>query len=709
MFEKSEKSAMPTSLSPKVQAVLLFIIVLGGTFLRFYRITVQSFWDDEVATFTVAELPPATIWNLIGSIDFNPPFYYLALHVWMKLGQGEFVYRSLSAVLGILAIVLTFVLAKRLTNTWGALFSAGLFAISPLGIYCAQETRYNTLLTCLVLLIWYMFVRLMETGAWRYAAGLSVAVALSIYTHYYSFFVLIALALYAVLLGLLGYRDAQRASPAAAWLLQLATISKTEAIRFPALVSSLSISFAWKRLAGGLLKTALALFVAALAFAPFLKYFAFQFLRGMPGRESFPILEVIQKMAVYLFVGHSPTTLPAIAAPIEHIVATKPELHLPILVALVFPFFGLMILGHIRRAAKYRQLVASMFVVPLFFAGLLSLRLPLFDPRYLMPFTPFACIATGAGLSVLVKKQKVLVVVICLYALLLSAASLKDYYFHPRFWRQDWRSAALLIEQSSGKNDAVGFYNYYSSLSFNYYYKGEAPLVFFYEFEQRWQPLQKRRASLDKTLDEISAEFEGLWLIDYHGNHDDPEGDVRAGLKQRGFQKTARSCALSGMYQFCMERYLPGRDDTYAGYNRAIDFTQLFVNELQLASGVYPGDGPWRWMAKNATIVFPPQSAPFQIEVTFFVNTDYLQSDKFDVRLLYEKQKAGVTHINGSAVYTLKSSVLHSELSLAPVTIMIESEQTFVPKSKEGDAKDQVKSVLIQKIELIPISKEGGA
>ena len=688
------------------QTILLTLVLVGGGFLRFFKIGSQSFWDDEVATFTVARLPLKVIWNIIGNIDFNPPFYYFLLHFWMQIAEGEFIYRALSALLGLTAIMLTYLLGRRIIGKWGAFLGAALYGVSPLTVYCSQETRYNMLLTCLGLASIYFFLRLNESGRWRFVFGFAICLIMMIYTHYYSFFIVAALVAYMMFLGIRTSFFSKKSAPALGWLASVSVLSKNENVRWPAGVLFAAIPIGVKAVVGNLTKAFIGLVIAFVAFIPFMKYFLVQVVRGMPGRELTPVSQVVKKVFAYIFVGHSPTYLPTLANPLERLVSVHPNWHLWILILLSAPIFALIVYGLFSEKNRYPVFLGTMILVPFSLVVLVSFKMPVFDPRYLAPFIPAVCIAAGAGCARLFGKRKLLAVALILYVLLLSALSLKDYYFKPRFSRQDWRSTAQMISENTEKGDAVGFYNYYTSLAFNYYYKGDAPLLFFYEFEQRWVPLDKRREKLAKNLDTFSRNFDRIWLIDYHGSHDDPYDDVRKGLSGEGYIKVLRKCNMTGLFRFCVEKYSKIAADETSGYLNAIDFGTDQINDLQLEQGFHPGDGPWRWIGKTARVAFVEPSTPYRVAVTFYTNYRYLGSKPFFVDIFAGKKQIGKIRVDGSAVFNLVSEIIEPANPTDKLIIKIVSDKAFVPHQILNDGDFSTKSLLIKSIEISRVEPE---
>ncbi|MDE5098791.1 MAG: glycosyltransferase family 39 protein, partial [Trichodesmium sp. St16_bin4-tuft] len=83
--------------------------------------------------------------------DTHPPLYFVLNHLWLKLfsTDGEIVSlwagRSLSVILGVAAIPAIFSLGKLAFSPLVGHIAAALMAVSPYGIYLAQECRHHTL------------------------------------------------------------------------------------------------------------------------------------------------------------------------------------------------------------------------------------------------------------------------------------------------------------------------------------------------------------------------------------------------------------------------------------------------------------------------------------------------------------------------------------------------------------------------------------
>lgn len=137
----------------------------------------QSLWRDEVFSIFVAERP---IGMFIGKLTFEPPFYYILLHFWMKLfGNSEIATRSLSFLGFILGtVVVIFWAEKHFKRHWLSWFLPLFFFFNPMLLYYAFEVRTYG---------WYIFFACSSmvsylTKKWGW---FTIANVLGFYTHAY--------------------------------------------------------------------------------------------------------------------------------------------------------------------------------------------------------------------------------------------------------------------------------------------------------------------------------------------------------------------------------------------------------------------------------------------------------------------------------------------------------------------------------------------
>jgi len=677
---------------------LLPALMLLGAFLRCWRIDVQSFWDDEVATFRAAALSLKQIWTAIPIIDSNPPLIYTVLHVWRRFGETEWGMRSLAALLGTLSIPAAFFALRRLVGRRAALLAAFLLAVNPLAIYCGQETRYNTMVTLWTLLAVGMLLETVETGRRRGAVGLAAFASLALYTHYFAFFILGAMAVLLLVLTVDAWRGQRRNLPALAELSLIGLYTRSVEIRQRATILLATVVAAGRARLAGLVWAWLALAVAALSFVPFLKFFTVQLLRGVPYRDPLGLLETLQRMLVWTYVGHSVTAPPTFFAAVGAWAESRPALYLTLLALGTLPFAVAAVWGMV---AGRRRFASACFVVLPFLGSLLVSRLlPIFDPRYMLPFVPFVLAATAAGLREWwQRRRKVAVATVAVWLLLLTGLSLKDYYYSPAHWRQDWRGLAARVAAEAEPNATVLFYNFYTSLAFLHYYDKEparVPVAYLYVLEERFRPLEDKRRHVGQVLDGPAREARPVWLIDYHGYLDDPYDDVRAGLSARGYERLHRACRLSGLWQYCLERWAVAADDKLAVLRDAFDFKQAPPLDYQLAAGWYPGRGERRWIGERAGLRFRRPSSPVRLEIEFYANLEYLGGD-LEVEVTADGRSIGLIEVAESREVQWRSAPFSAAPGdSAELLVELIPDRTFIPDRILGDGDQSAKSILVK-------------
>ncbi len=140
----------------------------------------------------VARFAPLEILRQTGH-DVHPPLYFQLLHFWRLLsGDSEAGLRLLSAVLGTLAVALTYSLGRRMARgtlasgpaTAAGLLAALLLAVSRFAIAWSQEIRMYALATLLALLAVWAARQFWQRGRARDAALYVAATTAGLYTLY---------------------------------------------------------------------------------------------------------------------------------------------------------------------------------------------------------------------------------------------------------------------------------------------------------------------------------------------------------------------------------------------------------------------------------------------------------------------------------------------------------------------------------------------
>lgn len=146
---------------------------------------VQSVWRDEAFSYLLAKKP---LWEIaaITAKDFNPPLYYVLLHMYMWIfGGSEIMLRAFSLIFFNITIYAAYLIIEQIlgdkkTSKWIYL---GLFAFNPFLFYYGVEARMYAMTACFTTLSWYF---LYTKRPRKYL----LTVVLGLYTHY--FFLLVA-------------------------------------------------------------------------------------------------------------------------------------------------------------------------------------------------------------------------------------------------------------------------------------------------------------------------------------------------------------------------------------------------------------------------------------------------------------------------------------------------------------------------------------
>jgi mannosyltransferase len=207
------------------------MVLAAGLFLRFFDSS--HLWLDEALSVNIARLPLS---HLTGALrqDGAPPLYYVILHGWIRvLGSSDGTVRALSGAFSVATAPVMWLLGRRLAGRRGGWVALLLFAASPFATHYATEARMYSLLSLLAAAALLAVLRALERPTTGRLAAVAALVALLLYTHYWSLYLLVA------------------AGALLAWM-------------------------GWRRDSAPARKVALALAVGTLAFVPWLPVFVFQ-------------------------------------------------------------------------------------------------------------------------------------------------------------------------------------------------------------------------------------------------------------------------------------------------------------------------------------------------------------------------------------------------------------------------------------------------
>lgn len=450
-------------------------VTLLAAALRIWGIGRESFWLDEATSLFLArmDLPTLIAWT---AHDIHPPMYYVLLHFWLVFGTSEAALRALSALAGGLAVLLTWLLGRRLWGSREGLVGALLVAVAPLHIWYSQETRMYALVALLGLAASLCFWRaVVEDGGPLWLVGYGVSLAAGLYTHYYSLFVLGGHGAFAL------------------WLLLTRPDRRNHLLRF-----------------------VLAAAVALLVFTPWVPTVVRQVRTGGGGwveqAIGAPGPRVLLDTLIAFSLGTVPKALPTLVRRTGY------------LLFLAAAGWAIVTDGVARGSATVagRRRDALVFAVcisalPILVAWAVSQVKPLYSLRYLLPFLPPFLLLVARGLGRLPGRHAwagaTLIVIILALAGTVRQAQIPQ--------KDDWREAAAIITATGRTDDALLFNPGWNFKAFDYYASGRFPEIVL--------PVPVP-ATIEADLPVHLSGYRRVWLLAPPNHYTDPTGRVRGWL-----------------------------------------------------------------------------------------------------------------------------------------------------------------------------------
>jgi len=398
----------------------LALVALGAGILRFVGLAKESIWLDEATSIIIARMDLASVVAWAAG-DIHPPLYYLALHLWLGLGDSEFSVRALSALFGVLTVVIVYALGRELFSPRVGLLSALLLGLSPLHIWYSQETRMYVMVTMLGLLASYVLLLALRRQQPGYWLSYEVVSALALYTHYFALFVLLFQGLFAIY-----------------WL--------------------------WRHGSRSLwCKWLMANLAIVLLFLPWMPILYHQVTTGGGGwverSVGRPSLRALADTWIYFSIG------------------LNRQLYPVLLRRVAYGLFVVCLVVVISRLSQEREREAVLFclmyvAVPLLIAWLLSQAKPMYTIRYLLPFLPAYCILVAAGIDGLRWDGVRFVVTLALVGVLLFG----DWSAWRTEQNPDWRGLTSHILEQAQAGDVVLFSPRWNVKPFEFYARGRVEI-----------------------------------------------------------------------------------------------------------------------------------------------------------------------------------------------------------------------------------------
>lgn len=452
--------------------------------LRVAFLDAQSLWNDEGTSVALASLSLEAIINGAAR-DIHPPLYYLLLHCWMPfVGQTEFAVRFLSVIAGVLIGAVTYRIARALFDDPVAVIAAFLTAFSPFQVYYSQEARMYIWVTLFAAVSMWAFVKLKvqssklsgQRSAFSVWSVYVVATLAALSTQYVGAFIVLVENLVFVIWWLFAIRNSQFAIRALAhWLIGQLVIG--------------ALFLPWFLFAGGQLATWPSI------------------------SEPLDLPTLLWRVLTVFSVGIT----------LDDSVASG--------AALVFG--GVFLIGCRRTRAPLSHCATVPVIlwtfVPIAVMYLVSLARPAYNPKFLLLAAPAFLILVARGLTPFAIRR--LSLVVCSLVILIpSAVALTNYYFDPRYARDDYRAIVHFIDANERAGDGI-LINAPGQIDVvRYYWRGNQQLFLL----PRMRPPDPRatRADVDAMLSQTQRLFAIYWSTD----QSDPQRLVETRLAERAFK-----------------------------------------------------------------------------------------------------------------------------------------------------------------------------
>lgn len=193
------------------ELLALSAILLVGGALRFYGLTIQSVWSDELASWYFSHTDSfLQVFQRVRE-DIHPPGYFLLLHFTQEvIGDSAWALRLPSALAGWFSIAAIYFLGKRIYSGREGLIAALFLAVFWAPIYYSQEARSYSLLILFCIITTYFWWSLLQNLRARRTLPMVEAllyVASAVACAYLHYFGLLLIALQGAALAGLAFRS----------------------------------------------------------------------------------------------------------------------------------------------------------------------------------------------------------------------------------------------------------------------------------------------------------------------------------------------------------------------------------------------------------------------------------------------------------------------------------------------------------------------
>lgn len=431
---------------------MILVITAVAFLLRTATLSGQSLWRDEVDAIRFSNWPLRELIGGLVQAGHNGPLFFLLLRPWRALtGDSEFALRYPSALLGAAAVPLGFVLARQFGLSRRAGILVGLLlATSPYLIWYGQEAKMYAMLWFTVTVAFVAYLKALANRGALWWLVFVLATSLSFYLH-----ILAPLMLGVYALVGLGRWPALRRHWRG-WLISLACLTWPYA---PLVIWQFPLF--WSGADRG---------------HPF-----------YPLRQEISILLELYTSGLLRFTGSTAMIL------------------------YVFLLLSGLFLTNVRATAEKitltkRGILAVWLLLPPLAVYLISLRVPVFEDRYLIYITPAFYLLVVVGLLLLRHHSRLLAGLALGLILIINLLGIWLQQRGPI--KADFRAAAEYLADRSSPPATVMIQMPYLQHTWDYYYP------YPYQFiEGLWTNDGQSEAAVETAMQQQTAALVDLWLV----------------------------------------------------------------------------------------------------------------------------------------------------------------------------------------------------
>ncbi len=179
--------AFNNQVNKRVERLVLVVIILLGTALRFYHLAKNSLWLDEIITQNLFKIPLSQMLKVVAQYDVHSPLFYLLARLNESVfGSSDFAARLPSVFFGSLMLPGIYALGRRLWGTSAGMLLGFIGAVWPAYLHYSQEARMYALIVALTIFALYALYRAWTTNEINVWLGYAIITIMAMYTHYFA-------------------------------------------------------------------------------------------------------------------------------------------------------------------------------------------------------------------------------------------------------------------------------------------------------------------------------------------------------------------------------------------------------------------------------------------------------------------------------------------------------------------------------------------